>query len=61
VSVERDSSTDEHEWRVIPVDETWRTRVKKPLVTDPGRRREAIDRATSLIKTTAHIDTVSGD
>jgi hypothetical protein len=43
----------------IVVDESWRSRVNKPTVTDPKKRREAVERATSLIKTTARIDTIS--
>jgi hypothetical protein len=43
----------------IVVDESWRERIHQPKITDPKRRREAIEHATSLIKTTATIDTVS--
>jgi hypothetical protein len=45
--------------RWIAVDGSWRSRVTKPIVTDPKRRQEAIDRATSLIKSDAQINTVS--
>jgi hypothetical protein len=37
----------------------WRSRVTKPTVTDPKRRHEVIDRATSRIKTDARIDTIT--
>jgi len=43
----------------VAVDDSWRSRVTKPTVTDPKRRRDTIDRATSLIKSDARIDTVS--
>jgi len=43
----------------IVVDESWRERVHRSKITDPKRRREAIERATSRIKTTATIDTIS--
>jgi hypothetical protein len=33
--------------------------VTKPTITDPQRRREVIDRATSRIKTDAQIDTIT--
>jgi hypothetical protein len=41
----------------IPVDESWRQRIRQPKITDPKQREEAIDRATSLIKTTVQVDT----
>jgi hypothetical protein len=34
-------------------------RVHKPKVTDPKKRAETIKRATSRIKTTARIDTIT--
>lgn len=34
-------------------------RVHKPIVTDPKKRAETIKRATSRIKTTARIDTIT--
>jgi hypothetical protein len=34
-------------------------RVHKPTVTDPKKRAETIKRATSRIKTTARIDTIT--
>jgi hypothetical protein len=34
-------------------------RVHKPTVTDPKKRAEKIKRATSRIKTTARIDTIT--
>lgn len=37
----------------------WRSRVREPTISDPEQRRKAIDRAGSLIKTTARIDTIS--
>jgi hypothetical protein len=37
----------------------WRSRVHKPVVTDPKKRAETIKRATSRIKTTARIDTIT--
>jgi hypothetical protein len=37
----------------------WRSRVHKPTVTDPKKRAEMIDRATTRIKTTARIDTIT--
>lgn len=40
-----------------PID--WRSRVHKPTVTDPKKRAETIERATSRIKTTARIDTIT--
>jgi hypothetical protein len=43
----------------IPVDESWRQRITPQKITDPKLREEAIDRATSLIKTTVQIDTLS--
>jgi hypothetical protein len=33
--------------------------VHKPTVTDPKKRAETIERATSRIKTTARIDTIT--
>jgi hypothetical protein len=39
--------------------EGWRSRVIEPTVTDPKRRKEVIDRATSRIKTPAQIDTIT--
>jgi hypothetical protein len=42
----------------VPVDESWRQRITPQKITDPKLREEAIDRATSLIKTTARIDTI---
>ena len=44
----------------IPVDESWRQRIRQPKITDPKLREEAIDRATSLIKTTIQVDTTRG-
>lgn len=44
----------------IPVDESWRQRITPQKITDPKLREEAIDRATSLIKTTVQIDTSRG-
>ncbi len=44
----------------IPVDESWREQVRQPKITDPKLREEAIDRATSLIKTTVQVDTTRG-
>jgi hypothetical protein len=35
------------------------SRVHKPTVTDPKKRAETIERATSRIKTTARIDTIT--
>jgi hypothetical protein len=37
----------------------WRSRLHKPVETDPKKRAEMIDRATSRIKTTARIDTIT--
>ena len=37
----------------------WRSRINKPTITDPKKRAEAIDRATSRIKTDAQIDTIT--
>lgn len=48
-----------HRLPSIKVDESWRSRVHKPTETDPKKREEAIDRATSRIKTTARIDTIT--
>jgi hypothetical protein len=45
----------------IAIDDSWRSRVAKPTVTDPKRRQEAFDRATSLIKSDAQINTISLD
>lgn len=44
----------------IPVDESWRQRITPQKITDPKLREEAIDRATSLIKTTVQVDTTRG-
>ena len=36
----------------------WRSRIHQPTITDPKKRAEVIDRATTRIKTTARIDTI---
>jgi hypothetical protein len=36
----------------------WRSRVHKPVETDPKKRAAAIKRAGSIVKTTARIDTI---
>ncbi len=40
-----------------PID--WRSRIHKPTETDPKKRAESIERATTRIKTTARIDTIT--
>ena len=37
----------------------WRSRIHQPTITDPKKRKETIDRATSRIKTDAQIDTIT--
>jgi hypothetical protein len=41
----------------VPID--WRSRIHKPTETDPKKRAESIERATTRIKTTARIDTIT--
>jgi hypothetical protein len=59
MAVKRQNSSRRPARRAVAVDDSWRSRVTKPTVTDPKRRRDTIDRATSLIKSDARIDTVS--
>jgi hypothetical protein len=43
----------------IAASDSWRARVHTPVETDPKKRAQAIRRASTRIKTTARIDTIS--